>query len=248
MRRLSILLVFLVFFLFSCQTRSTEIDPPDDPNTPIEPVEPEDPTEPKTYEKDEEGFYILEEDYFTNTSKKDNLNTSKLRYMNTLEASLTYNDMRLYAGDKRIPLYNTKVNVSQSWNAEAPHRVNNAVGIIELEGIMTFKLQCNFLIHNECKISPLQADIPYTIDESRRVITFTITQAGQYTIEFRSKRTLHLFVNEYKQYDSYKEDANVIYFGPGVHTSKNSKYISSDNYIHLKSNHTVLLDLGAVLE
>ncbi|MDE7213210.1 MAG: hypothetical protein K2N42_01360, partial [Anaeroplasmataceae bacterium] len=99
-----------------------------------------------------------------------------------------------------------------------------------------------------CKISPLQADIPYSIDEDRRVVTFTIKQAGQYTIEFRSKRTLHLFVNEYKQYDSYKDANNLIYFGPGVHTAKNSKYISSDNYIHLKSNQTVLIDLGAVLE
>ncbi|MCM1131295.1 MAG: glycosyl hydrolase family 28 protein [Anaeroplasma bactoclasticum] len=103
-------------------------------------------------------------------------------------------------------------------------------------------------IHNECKISPLQADIPFTIDENRRVITFTITQPGQYTIEFRSKRTLHLFVNEYKQYENYKENANLIYFGAGVHNANNSKYISSDNYIHLKSNQTILIDLGAVLE
>ncbi|MDE7213495.1 MAG: hypothetical protein K2N42_02835, partial [Anaeroplasmataceae bacterium] len=153
MKRLSILLAFFVLFLCSCQVHPTEIDPPDDPDTPIEPIEPIEPTEPKAYEKDEEGFYILEEDYFTNTSKKDNLKASKLRYDNSIEDSLKYNDMRFYAGDKRIPLYNIKVNVSQNWNAEAPHRTNNAVGIIELEGVMTFKLQCNFLIHNKCKIS-----------------------------------------------------------------------------------------------
>lgn len=242
MRKLSFCLILLLGFLVSCKNVPIEKQEPEDPFGPIEPAE------PKEYKKDTEGFYELEENYFTNTSIKDNLKTSKLRFSKTIDSTLKYTDMRLYVGDEQVPLYHTKVNVSQTWNAEAPHRTNNAVGIIELDGVMTFKLHCNFLLNNECKISPLNANVDYIIDEARRVITFKISQPGQYTIELRSKRTLHLFVNEYKQYDEHKNDANLIYFGPGIHTAKNSEYISSDNYIHIQSNQTIFVDLGAVLE
>lgn len=227
-----------MFLLISCTTTT-------EPIIPDSPIIPE---EPKEYQKDEEGFYILEDSCFSNTSKKDGLKASKLRYATTVPRDEQYSQMRLYAANQQIPLYNTKVNVSQTWNALAPQRTNSAVAVVELEGVMTFKLQCNFLIREECKISPLNAKVDYTIDEDRRVVTFTIKNSGQYTIEFRSKRTLHLFVNEYRQYDAYRENENIIYFGPGIHNSKTSKYISSDNYIQVKSNQTIFLDLGAIVE
>lgn len=239
-KKISLFLLF-IFLLTSCNSQTQPPVVPVDPDIP--PVD-----DSKEYEKDEEGFYIVEEDYFMDTSTPDYLKQSKLRYAKSIEASRTYKQMRLYAGDKEIPLYNTKVNTSQFWNATAPQRASNAVGILELEGVMTFKLQCNFAIRNECKISPLNANVLYEVDENRRVITFTITSTGQYTIELRSQRTLHLFVNDYKQYEAYKENDNLIYFGPGVHNASNSSYISSDHYVHLKSNQTVWIDLGAVLE
>lgn len=238
MKKFSWTLALLMFLLISCTTTT-------EPIIPDSPIIPE---EPKEYQKDEEGFYILEDSYFSNTSKKDGLKASKLRYATTVPRDEQYSQMRLYAANQQIPLYNTKVNVSQIWNALAPQRTNSAVAVVELEGVMTFKLQCNFLIREECKISPLNAKVDYTIDEDRRVVTFTIKNPGQYTIEFRSKRTLHLFVNEYRQYDAYRENENIIYFGPGIHNSKTSKYISSDNYIQVKSNQTIFLDLGAIVE
>ena len=109
--------------------------------------------------------------------------------------------MRMYIGDKQVPLYNCKTNISQTWSGEAPSRMNNAVGIIELEGKVEIKLQTNFAFLDEYVIRPLSSNVDYKVDDNRRVLTFTITSPGQYTIEFRSNRTLHLFVNEYKQYD-----------------------------------------------
>lgn len=237
MKRCSVVFFIILFLMVSCKMKEE----------PILPEEPEIPVETIEYEKDDAGFYILEDNYFQNTSQKDGLQVSKLRYAKTIPEDEQYTQMRLYASDQRIPLYNTKVNASQTWNALAPQRINAAVGIVELEGVMTFKVQCNFLIRKECKISPLNAKVNYEIDEERRVVTFTIKNPGQYTIEFRSKRTLHLFVNEYKQYESYKNQENVLYFGPGIHTAETSKYISSDHYIHVKSNQTILIDLGAII-
>lgn len=200
-----------------------------------------------TYEKDDEGFFILEDDYFTSTSKKDGKEASLLKIPKAIE-SKKYNSMRLYAGEQMVPIYNVKTNYAHTWNASAPERMNNAVATIELKGKMTFKLQTNFLIHDSCTIRPLDASVPFTIDEQRRVVTFTISSPGQYTIEFRSEKALHLFVNEYNAYDTYKNSENVIYFGPGIHNKDNSTYIQNDNYVHLNSNTTIYLELGAIIE
>ena len=204
-------------------------------------------TDNKEYQKDEDGFFILEDDYFKNYSKEDNKDTSKVRFIESIDDELKYSQMRMYIGDKQVPLYNVKTNISQTWSGEAPSRMNNAVSIIELEGKVNIKIQTNFSILEECVIRPLSAGIIPIIDESRRVISFEVTSPGQYTIEFRSRRTLHLFVDEYKQYDDYKQSSNLIYFGPGIHTKDNSQYINNYHEIILNSNTTVFIDQGAVI-
>jgi len=202
----------------------------------------------KDYIKDEEGFFILEDDYFKNTSKEDGKNISKVRYSKTLDESLKYKQLRMFIGEDEVPVMNTKTNMSQTWNGEAPSRMNNAVSIIELEGKIEVKLQANFALLGECVIRPLSAKITPKIDENRRVISFEISSPGQYTVELRSKRTFHLFVNEYKEYEKYKNESNVLYFGPGVHTKDNSKYIGGDSKIYVSDYQTVFLDLGAVVQ
>lgn len=203
---------------------------------------------PKEYEKDENGFYVLEDDYFKDIAKEDNKQISKLRFSDDIPNEYVYQQMRLYAADKQIPLYNCKTNIANTWNALAPSRMNNSVAIMELEGKMTFKLQCNFAILNECVIRPLAANVEFKIDDNRRVIEFTITSPGQYTIELRSRRTLHLFVNSYGEFDNYKNESNLIYFGPGFHNKDNSKYIDSNNTINVNSNTTIFLEYGAILQ
>ena len=118
----------------------------------------------------------------------------------------------MFIGEDEVPVMNTKTNMSQTWNGEAPSRMNNAVSIIELEGKIEVKLQANFALLGECVIRPLSAKITPKIDENRRVISFEISSPGQYTVELRSKRTFHLFVNEYKEYEKYKNESNVLYF------------------------------------
>ncbi|MBQ9730958.1 MAG: hypothetical protein IJV94_02370 [Bacilli bacterium] len=200
-----------------------------------------------SYTKDENGFYILEDDYFKNYSKDDGLQTSKIRFAEYIPEELKYKQMKLFVGDKEIPLFNCKTNMSQTWSGEAPSRMNNSVAVFELQGKVTLKLQCSFALLDECTIRPLEANISPILDDNRRVITFEISSTGQYTIELRSNRVLHLFVNDYKEFDEYKNNENVIYFGPGVHNKDNSKYINQYNRINLSSNQTVFVDLGAIV-
>ena len=203
--------------------------------------------EAKEYKKDAEGFFILEDDYFKNKSKEDGKAISKVRFNESIDENVRYSQMRMYIGDKQVPLYNCKTNISQTWSGEAPSRMNNAVGIIELEGKVEIKLQVNFAFLDEYAIRPLSADTNLKVDNNRRVLTFTISSPGQYTIEFRSNRTLHLFVNEYKQYEEYRKISNIVYFGPGVHTKNNSLYINDNNVINLNSDSIVYIDNGAVI-
>lgn len=200
------------------------------------------------YQKDEEGFYILETDYFINKSIEDNKSVSKIRFSDKLHDLYKYSQLRMFIGDKQVPLINCKTNMSQIWNGEAPSRMNNSVAIIELEGKVEIKLQANFAILGECTIRPLSANIKPTIDENRRVVSLTISSSGQYTIEFRGRRTLHLFVNNYKEFDDYKISSNLIYFGEGIHNKSNSSYINSNNIIDLNSNTTVFIDSGAIVQ
>lgn len=200
-----------------------------------------------SYERDEEGFYKLDEKDLLEEAIEDNKEITKLRISGEYEEK-KYNAMRLYAGDKQIPIYNVKTNYTHQWTPDTLKRMNNAVSVIELEGKMTFRLQTNFLIHNIFTIRPLSRNVPYNIDEQKRLVTFTISEPGAYTIEFRNDKTLHLFVHPYEAYNQYKNDTNVLYFAPGIYNKDNCSYIQNDHMIHLNSNTTVYLELGAILE
>lgn len=159
-----------------------------------------------------------------------------------------YSQMTLKALDKNIPVYNCKINFSHSWDPTAPQRINNGVAIVEIEKNVCFTLTTTFkIVEKYLHIRPLEENVQYELVDQNN-LKFLIKETGQYTIEFASDRTLHLFVNEYNQYDSYKSKSNLIYFGPGVHNKQNSSYISGDNYIHPSSNQTIFIDKGAVVE
>ena len=187
--RLFLMMLFASILLISCNTNPTDTisDPLSEPISEIvsesEEVSSSVSETPivKEYQKDENGFYILEDDYFVNDSYDDGLKQSKVRFSNTLDESYVYPQMKLFVKDKQIPLFNCKTNFSQLWNGDAPQRMNNSVATIELEGKVELKLQCNFAILEQCVIRPLSANIIPEIDENRRVISFEVTSPGQYS-------------------------------------------------------------------
>lgn len=158
------------------------------------------PTE-NNYEKDDNGFYILEDDYFKNTAVEDDKKINKLVFSKNIDEEYIYPNMRLFALGENIPIVNVKTNISHKWTKEASSRVNNGAVSLEIEGKIEFIIQCNFRINSRLTINPTDAEIPYSIDENRRTVKFEISSKGQYTIEFINHKTLHLFVNSYHEYE-----------------------------------------------
>ena len=198
------------------------------------------------YEKDEQGFYILEDDYFSyNYDEDDNKTESEVYIPNTLEDVDKYSQLRMYIGDRQVPLYQVKTNMSQTWTAEANSRQNNSYTTIGLKGKITIKLQASFNFMNNVSIRPLDREVPFEIDANRRVLTFTISEVGQYVIEMRSGRALHLFVEDISIMKN--ENPNYIYFAPGVHRYDNDNRINKNNVINLSSNQKVFLAPGALI-
>lgn len=222
-----------------------EPDPQPEPDPDPEP-EPQPDPEPKKYEKDEEGFYILEEEYFSYTEDETDTKTKNEVFIpSDIEEVKKYSQLRMYIGDKQVPVYNVKTNISHSWTAEAASRQNNSYATIGLKGKVEIKLQSNFAFLDDVTIRPSDREVPFTIDSSRRVLAFTISDIGQYTIEMRSGRTLHLFVEDIDIMNN--SDSNIMYFAPGIHNKNNDSRIGGNNVINLNSNQKVYIAPGAFI-
>lgn len=202
--------------------------------------------EQTTYQKDEQGFYILEDDYYSHLEdKNDKKEKSEIYIPNVLEDVPQYSQLRMYIGDQKVPLYQVKTNMSQTWTSEANSRQNNSYTSIGLKGRITIKLQASFNIMNEVHIRPLDRNVPFQIDSKRRVISFTISGIGQYTIEMRSGRTLHLFVEDISIMKN--ENPDYIYFSSGVHKYGNDNRINSNHTINLTNNQKIYLAPGSLI-
>ena len=199
------------------------------------------------YEKDEEGFYILEEGYFSyHDNPLDHKDRNQVHIPTLVEEQPTYSQMRLYIGDKQIPVYNVKTNFSQIWAPDAPNRINNAVASFGLKGKVTLKLQLNFNSERKITIRPLDKQVSYSYDLSRRVITFEITSTGQYVVELTNDRVLHLFINEMDSYTNPYIDA--IVFKRGIHNKNNDSRINGNNEIRVSSGQKIYLEDGCFIQ
>ncbi len=199
----------------------------------------------QTYERDDQNFYILPDTDYKIPVGEDG--SSQVFFSDIPSEIPLSNHLRLYADGENIPLYNIKVNSNHVWSPEANGRIDNTVGIIRKKGPVTLVLATNFALKHGITIRPLASNVSSEIDEEKRLIVFTIEKSGQYTIEFRLNRTLHLFVDEYDMYDDVNPD-NTIYFGPGIHNHQNDNRINAQNNINISSNQTVFVDYGAIIQ
>lgn len=194
-----------------------------------------------SFPKDADGFKQIEEDYFhVENDPSDTKKRSKVSFAPFVEGNSKYESFRMYVGGKAIPIYSVNVNSSQTWSKDAPNRHLDGYASFNLEGKAKVFLQCNFNPKQDVTIRPLDYEVPYEIDNARWIISFEITNPGQYLIESRY-RTLHLFVNEMEEYDT----KNAIVFKRGIHDHTNDSRISSSNEIRLYSGQHVILEDGA---
>ena len=90
------------------------------------------------------------------------------------------------------------------------------------------------------KVRPLSYDIPFQIDGN--TVTFTLEHPRNLSVEVNGDifHNLHLFTGSPERTIPDKDNPEVIYFGPGIHTVKNGE-------LRVPSGKTVYLAGGAVL-
>lgn len=196
------------------------------------------------FPKGSDGFKQIEEDYFRyEDDSSDTKKRSKVSFAPYVEGVTKCESFRMYVRGEEVPVYGVMINSSQTWDKDAPNRHLEGYASINLKGKAKISLQCNFNPKQDVSIRPLDYEVPFTIDNARWIITFEITSPGQYLIESRY-RTLHLFVNEMREFDT----SNAIIFKRGVHDKSNDSRISNNNEIHLSSGQHVILEDGAFLK
>lgn len=214
-------------------------NPPDDNGQ--TPDDPDDGEEPVKYQKDEDGFYILEEDYYKASDNTSNVYIPQL--VNEVEQ---YSQIKMFIGTERVPVYNVQVNMSNTWTPNNYSRRNSGYASIGIEEKVNIKIQANFSFLNDVVIRPLGRNVSFSIDSNRRVLSFSIDEPGQYVLEMRSNRILHFFVEDINLMTK-TQDSGTMYFAPGVHTKSNDNRIGGNNVINLSSNTKVQLAPGAFI-
>lgn len=232
-KKLLFLSIISLFLITGCSNKTPE------PSTPSED------SEVKKYEKDEQGFFILEEDYFVH----EEIDTSKLSFASKVDKVKYADNYRLFYGDTEIPLYGCNSNPNRVWSPNPTNMIEVGVGIINLSGSASFTLQTNFAFKEQSThFYPSNKGITLNNDLARRTIKFTISECGQYTISFLKSMAFHLYVNPINGYQSDMNNTNTIVFPKGLHTKSNNSYINSNNFVNLSSNTTVILEQGAVVQ
>lgn len=198
--------------------------------------------EESSFPKGEDGFKQFDLSYFENhNDPNDDKKRSKVRFGEAVEGIPLYPTLRLFAAGDQVPVYAVKTNPNRIWDGEASNRQDDAVASLSLEGKVTLKLQCAFNPAKNVTIRPLGRGVPYTVDQARWVISFTISSPGQYVVETR-QRTLHLFVNPLTE-----APAGATVFKAGLHTKENDSRINSNDEIILRNGNRIYFEEGAIV-
>lgn len=177
--------------------------------------------------------------------------TAKVKIYEAPDGVELYEGARAFVEGKEVPLYRTKYNASQVWSASAENRKETGFAYFDFEG----EVQVKLIYASALDVAYLVRPSAYGVTAKRNVeensVTFTLSAADNYSVEpiNDAKQAICLFCNEpeTEAEEFYEGRENVLYFGPGLHTAKNSGYIGEDNVVRVRSGQTVYLAEGAVL-
>ena len=240
---------FLLFTLFSCsnvdssQNRDSEMTMTDTLKTDT-PSSTE-----KELVKDEDGFYVLPDGYLEKGKKEEGKKESRISYTDALKDP--FEEYKVFINDRKVLPYKVKVDTSHRFKDIGNQREDDALLSFRMEGYCKITIQLKHPIFRKVTIRPLESSLPYEVDKDYRTISFYVYNKGQYTIEFNdyTTKTLHLFVDDFKEEKNYQNDSSVLYFKKGIHNKSNDKRIGNDNIIRLNNNiKTIYLEEGAILQ
>ncbi|WP_141561019.1 glycosyl hydrolase family 28 protein [Bacteroides sp. KFT8] len=121
------------------------------------------------------------------------------------------------------------------------HRVENAsMATFDFSGTVEVAVTYNRGKVNSARIRPLSYRIPSQIENN--TVTFSLTRPGNLSVEVNGDifHNLHLFANPIEEFVPDKNDPDVLYYAPGVHTLENGE-------LKVPSGKTVYLAGGALL-
>lgn len=187
----------------------------------------------------------------TTSTIDDNKKENKVHIYSIPEGVEKYENAKLLLNGTECPMYLVKTNALHSWSGDNYVRQNNGVAIFSLEGRVNVEVKCNYDVTFDTKVRPLKYNINPIINQETDTISFQIYDAGHYVIEPNGEgdKTIHVFVQSMLRETKVEEldQEKLIYFGPGLHTKDNNKYLSGDSSIELQNDQIVYLDYGAVV-
>lgn len=126
-------------------------------------------------------------------------------------------DRTVQVDGQNVPVYDVPVNMNRVYNI-APATELTPMAYFDFSGSATVTVNAPGLAIASVAIRPASAGISHTVSGSQ--ITFTLGKPAHLTVEFNGqiKRALHLFADSIETNPPKQGDANVRYFGPGVHT------------------------------
>lgn len=194
-----------------------------------------------TYEKDENGFMILPEDYFGQDHPSPNVYSPA-----PAEGKALHPRVKAFCEGHEVASYVVKTNLNNVFDPEGAHRKDDAFATIFLRGEATLQLQLNFNTSRRIEVYPEARNAETRFEESARVLSVAIRETGAYVIELFGGFTFHLFVEDLDAIPTATD--RMIVFEPGVHNASNDPRIRPDHYLHLRSGDVVYLMPGAFLE
>lgn len=162
-----------------------------------------------------------------------------------------YSRASLLIKEVEVPLFNVLVNDSHIYKNPDPSRIESGYGQVFGDGSISFTLKTNYEINNSTKIYPSIYNVIPTHDLNKKEIYFTLYRPGPYVIitNDNEKEAIHLRVHPYSSVNEEEQtsDGRLITFEKGIHDSTNSPYINENHQVNLKSNDTVIIKNGAIV-
>ncbi len=138
-------------------------------------------------------------------------------------------------------VYDTNVNNNRQWYSDyLPPQSRTPITYFDFEGVADITITVPNIELETVRISPESSGIEPVINAAEHTVSFTLTQQGDYTLEFNDSpsRALHIFANPLEIDPPKDGDEGVVYIGPGEW--------NIDSII-LEDNQTLYLAGGAVV-
>ncbi|MDB5102722.1 MAG: hypothetical protein JWP91_411 [Fibrobacteres bacterium] len=125
-------------------------------------------------------------------------------------------DRQVTADGQAVFVYEAPVNFNRVFSL-TPTLATTPVSYFDFSGSVTVTVTAPGVAITTAVIRPLSYGVQPTISGDK--LTFTLTKPGHLTLELNNlpNRALHLFADSIEANPAHNGDANVRYFGPGVH-------------------------------